>query len=272
MKKNISDILVVSDIDNTLLQPGKSIPTYNVEMIKKFQSLGGNFTLATGRSLDSVSKYLGQIKLNFPLICYNGAVIYDFDTSKAIYRNTLPEKAKEAVKFILENFPDVGCEIMCDNFRTYIINSNYYTQQHIQQENLSYVCTLLENVTNNWIKVVLADENEKLMKIKELCRQNFGDCGLGFVLTNSMYLEIMPQGIAKGEGLKKLCSLCNIKLKNTIFIGDYYNDIEILQTAGLGVCVDNAPDDIKSLCRMVVPSCADGGVGHLLAHIINSYL
>ena len=68
MKKNISDILVVSDIDNTLLQPGKSIPTYNVEMIKKFQSLGGNFTLATGRSLDSVSKYLGQIKLNFPLI------------------------------------------------------------------------------------------------------------------------------------------------------------------------------------------------------------
>ena len=51
----------------------------------------------------------------------------------------------------------------------------------------------------------------------------------------------------------------------------YYNDIEILQNAGLSVCVANAPDEIKNICQIVVPSCTDGGVGHLLAQLIENF-
>lgn len=272
MKKSIKDILVISDMDNTLLTPEKKIPRYNIEMIHKFQSMGGNFTIATGRSLDSVNRYTGQVKLNFPLICYNGAIIYDYSSSTVVYRKTLPEQAQSAVDFILKIYPDIGCEVMCDNFRTYIVNANPYTQQHIIEENLSFVLTDARSVTNNWIKVVLAGENRKLLEIKAFCEEKFKGQGINFVMTNSMYLEIMPRGTTKGKGLKKLCKLCGIDIRNTVFIGDYYNDVEIMQTAGLGVCVANAPDDIKKICRVVVPSCTDGGVGHLLAQIMDSYV
>ena len=75
---NIKDILVLSDIDNTLLVADKGIPEYNIQMIKKFQELGGKFTIATGRSLESVSHYLDKIELSAPAIIYNGGGIFDF--------------------------------------------------------------------------------------------------------------------------------------------------------------------------------------------------
>ena len=269
--KNISDLLVISDLDNTLLTREGGIPRYNIEMIKKFQSLGGRFTVATGRTVEAVSRYLGQISFNAPAITYNGGIIYDFETGQVLSRATLPDSAKDIVKRILEKFPGVGCEIMCDNFRIYLVNENAYTEIHLTGEKLSYVSTSFENISNKWIKVLFADSNYNLLQIKDFCMQEFGPDMVEFVMTNSIYFEMLPKNITKGKALKTLCDVSGVNIQDTIAVGDYYNDIEILKAAGLSVCVDNAPDEIKEICNITVPSCTDGGVGHLLAQIINSY-
>ena len=66
-------------------------------------------------------------------------------------------------------------------------------------------------------------------------------------LSNTIYFEMMPKNVTKGKALKTLCDLTNLQINNTIAVGDYYNDVEILQNAGLSVCVDNAPDVVKHL-------------------------
>ena len=81
MAKKINDLLVISDLDNTLLTAKEGIPEYNIQMIKQFQQLGGRFTVATGRSVESVRRYLGQIKFNAPAITYNGGIIYDYENN-----------------------------------------------------------------------------------------------------------------------------------------------------------------------------------------------
>ncbi|MBQ3008825.1 MAG: Cof-type HAD-IIB family hydrolase [Oscillospiraceae bacterium] len=272
MIKKISDLLVISDLDNTLLTAKEGIPSYNIEMIEKFQKLGGKFTVATGRTVESVSRYLSDIKFNAPAITYNGGVIYDFENNSILYQTVLPESAKKALDILLENFPDVGCEIMCDNFRIYLIKENEYTYWHLVDEKLSYISTDLSQITNKWIKVLFADKNERLLEMKEFCENNINFDDIEFVMTNSIYFEMMPKNVTKGKALKKFCDLTNIPITNTIAVGDYYNDVEILKTAGLSVCVDNAPEDIKKLCHITVPACIEGGVGHLLAQIINSYI
>ena len=108
--------------------------------------------------------------------------------------------------------------------------------------------------------------------MKKFCEENIHCDEIEFVMTNTIYFEMMPKNVTKGKALKTLCDLTNLQINNTIAVGDYYNDVEILQNAGLSVCVDNAPDDIKELCHITVPACTDGGVGHLLAQIINSYI
>ncbi len=271
MVKKISDLLVISDLDNTLLTAKDGIPNYNIEMINKFQSLGGKFTVATGRTVEAVSRYLSQVQFNTPAITYNGGVIYDFESNSTLYKAVLPDSAKLALDLILENFPDVGCEVMCDNFRIYFIKENEYTYWHRVDEQLSYICADLSQIQNKWIKVLFADNNSRLLELQEFCKNNIHYEDIEFVMTNSIYFEMMPKNITKGKALKTLCDLTKIQITNTIAIGDYYNDVEILKIAGLSVCVDNAPDEIKKLCHITVPSCLDGGVGHLLAQIINSY-
>lgn len=266
---NIKDILVVSDLDNTLLTSEMKIPEFNIRMIKKFQELGGNFTVATGRSIESVARYLDQIELSAPAITYNGGVIYDFKNKMYIIKETLPESAKQALEMIREKFPDVGTEVMCDNNRLYMIRENAYTFKHVEDEKLSYICSDLSGIKNNWIKVLFADRNSRLLELQEFCRTlPFDD--LEFVMSNTIYFEMLPKGITKGTALHKLCDALNINIADTVAVGDYYNDIELLKTAGLSVCVDNAPQDIKNICHAVVPKCTDGGVGHLLAQIIKS--
>ena len=68
-----------------------------------------------------------------------------------------------------------------------------------------------------------------------------------------------------------MCTAINIDINNTVAIGDYYKEVEILQKEGLSVCVENDPEDIKKICKAVVPSCKEGGVGYLLQKIINTY-
>lgn len=270
MTKKIEDLLVISDLDNTLLTAKEGIPDYNLQMIKEFQSLGGKFTVATGRSVESVSKYLNQVQLTAPAITYNGGVIYDFAQNQILSRHLLPDSAKDVLNIILDKFPDVGCEIMCDNFRTYIVSGNDYTYWHVTDEKLSHIITGVSNIKNKWIKVLFADDNSTLLKMQEFCR-GLNCPEIEFVMTNSIYFEMMPKGISKGKALKDLCAVTGVTRENTVVVGDYYNDIEILQNAGLSVCVDNAPDDVKKYCQITVPCCTDGGVGHLLAQIINSY-
>ncbi len=271
MVKKISDLLVVSDIDNTLLTREKGIPDYNVRMIKKFQSLGGRFTVATGRTVESVERYLGKISLSAPAITYNGGIIYDFAKGQVLYRALLPESAHQMLLKIRKEFPDVGCEIMCDNFRVYVVKANAYTQIHLSGENMSFVDTSSENISDRWIKILFADSNFRLLQLKDYCVSEFGSDSYEFVMTNSIYFEILPKNITKGKALATLCEISDTDIDDTIVIGDYYNDVEILKNAGLSVCVDNAPDEIKSICHIVVPSCLDGGVGHLLAQIMESY-
>ncbi len=269
MKKNIKDILVVSDLDNTLLTAETGIPEYNLEMIKKFQELGGNFTVATGRSIESISRYLNQLELSTPAITYNGGIIYDFKNRLFLIKKTLPESAKKALELIREKFPDVGTEVMCDNNRLYMIRENAYTHKHIDDEKLSYICADISSIKNNWIKVLFADRNSRLLELQEFCRSlPFDD--IEFVMSNTIYFEMLPKNVTKGTALKELCDIINVDISDTVAIGDYYNDMELLKTAGLSVCVDNAPQDIKNICHAVVPKCTDGGVGHLIAQIIKS--
>jgi Cof subfamily protein (haloacid dehalogenase superfamily) len=270
MSRTIHDYLIVSDLDNTLLTAKEGIPEYNIEMISKFQKMGGLFTVATGRSVDSVANYLGKVSLNCPAIVYNGGIIYDFNSNRILQKHIMPESSAEVLSDILSSFPDIGCEVMCDNLRTYWIRENSFTYAHLHGERMSYVNTDLRSVANKWIKVLFSAESRRLAQVKEYC-ESLNRTDMDFVMTSENYLEILPKGISKGKALSTLCSLTGKNIANTVAIGDYYNDIEILSSAGLSVCVDNAPDEVKKISKLTVPSCMDGGVGYLLEQIMDIY-
>ena len=74
--------LLVSDIDGTLNSKSMKLPENNKIAINNFVNNGGNFTLCSGRNLQSLSIHYKKLGINTPAIFLNGAGIYDFKNQK----------------------------------------------------------------------------------------------------------------------------------------------------------------------------------------------
>jgi hydroxymethylpyrimidine pyrophosphatase-like HAD family hydrolase len=80
-------------------------------------------------------------------------------------------------------------------------------------------------------------------------------------------IEMLPEHSSKGEALAKLVELGQVERENIVAIGDFYNDLDMIQYAGIGVAVANAPDDIKAQADLVVGHCRDGAVADVIEYI-----
>lgn len=271
MIESLRDILVVSDIDNTLLTPTEGIPSVNKATIQLFCALGGNFTVATGRTVESVKQRLGDLTLSAPAITGGGGVLCDFSTGERIKNEILPRAvAYRALEDIYFKFPAVGIEVMGADGLLYVVRSNDYVQRHLQQEEMSCLLIPLDEIHCEWNKVLFAAEHELLQRVKSFVDSRYYP-GVYFVETNTMYYEIMPEGVSKGQALRELCHYLKLPLENTIAIGDYFNDIELLQAAGHSVAVSNAPGEVQLVADEITSSCMDGGVAEVLYRLIRTY-
>lgn len=78
MFDDISKVILLSDMDGTLLNSKKEISDADRSAIRRFTELGGKFTIATGRTIQSFEQYVEMLELKMPVIMYNGAAIHDY--------------------------------------------------------------------------------------------------------------------------------------------------------------------------------------------------
>ena len=271
MIRSLQDILVISDMDNTLLTPEDGVPAVNRDTIRLFCMLGGRFTVATGRTAESAGRHLNAVAVNAPAILYGGGVLYDFEQQSRIESTLLAEStARRAVEDVLARFPGVGVEIMTDDGGICVVCANEYTHIHTLQERLRYRMAPLDALTGGWNKVLFACSEEMMADIESFLAA--GDYpGVYFIATNHNYYEIMPEGVTKGSALHSLCTYLNIPEENTIAIGDYYNDLELMRAAGHSVAVANAPEAVRREAAAVTGRCLDGGVAEVLYALIRKF-
>ena len=273
MTNRLNEILVVSDVDGTLLQAGFGIPRNNIDTIERFSALGGNFTFASGRGITSAGKYTDIISLSAPAILVNGGIIYDYAKRKILYESTLDPSVRIILKEIMEVFPYIGVEVLSrENIAAIRMNNEIHN--HTAVEHLAVTLTGTDTVGDGWNKVLFADTPENIGLLKNYVeKQRKRDSRYGkfaFVQTSNIYYELIPPRTNKATGLVRLAEYMGIKMENTIAIGDFYNDLELLNAAGLSVVVDDAPADIKKHADMVVAPCLAGGVAELLNSLIDS--
>lgn len=261
-------ILLVSDMDKTLITEKFEVPQRNIEAINRFIEKGGRFSLATGRAASSAAKYLSKVKTNAPSILSNGASIYDFNTKKLLWNTHLPQSAEELLRVLLKKFPDIGVEVYHDE-GIYIVRNSQWTQRHIINEGFDYTITDIENVPHDWQKILLAGDNARLHEVDNYISSINHD-GFYFVFSNTMYYEALPADVSKGTTLHRLAGILNISPEKTVGIGDYYNDIELVKMAGFGVTVEGAPKELLDIAKFVTGPCQKGAVADLIEYFEKS--
>lgn len=266
--KDLSDIVLVSDMDGTLLNSKKEITSENLRAIERFRSMGGKFTIATGRTIQSFSPYADMLKIDMPVILYNGAMIYDYLNKKSLYTVYLPETAREISLEIMKSVGNLGGEILKEE-GTYIFRNNEYEQHHTDLcRIIPKFCRLEDMTSDKWLKVLFATSPENLEKLVDFISEK-GYNSVSFVKSADIFCEMLEPSSNKGSALKKYRQLDGMEKFRFVSIGDYDNDIEMIQEADFGAVPSNAQPEVKSSADMVLKSsCDENAVAELIDLII----
>ncbi len=271
MSITISDILVVSDMDGTLLNTNKQLHPATVETVRLFRALGGHFTVATGRTHLSIEMYPQLTQLIEPAITCGGTVIYDFDKKDAASASILsPLGARAALKDVLGAFQGIGAMVYGGDFRLYQVAESDTLQGLIRDEKMTCFFRPVEDLPQEWLKILFAAPPEVLLEVGKFVAQRTYP-GIYFVPTSQMYLEVMPKGVSKGSALNTLCDMLGVNMRNTFAIGDYFNDVDMLKRAGHSLAMGNAPQEIREQVSRVLDTNDNVGVAQFLYELIRTY-
>ena len=120
---------------------------------------------------------------------------------------------------------------------------------------------------NNNNKFLITGEPELIQEVKAEAEKHFHSY-LSIYCSDPFFLEIMPQGIDKAHSLTKLLTSIGLSTDAMICCGDGYNDMTMIETAGLGVAMANAQPLVKESADYITKSNDEDGV----LHVINEFM
>ena len=105
-----------------------------------------------------------------------------------------------------------------------------------------------------------------LPEIQAAVREAFP--ALAVTASSDTYLEINNAAVSKAKAVRALCLHRGIPIEETLAFGDNYNDLDMLKTAGLGIAMGNAPEEIRRACPKTTLDCDHDGVAAALAQYL----
>ena len=75
--------------------------------------------------------------------------------------------------------------------------------------------------------------------------------GIIYTLSEPECIDIMADGISKWKGIGIIADVEKIEKENIIAVGNFYNDMDMIKNAAIGIAVANAPEDVKKVADYV---------------------
>lgn len=277
----IKDMILVSDLDGTLLStvansPKKAISKANLEAIDKFRKLGGTFTIATGRTPVHAIGVAKEVGITDAIIAGNGSEIYHVGDQKTLWCKCLEEGSKSEIMELIKKFPEIGVVIADIDNNFYVLNETEATksreQFHLEQGQPGYTKITPDefpvNARGGWLEISKPLVQQFILWLANDVKHDY----IRFALSGDAWFDLLPLGVSKGLPFEKLVTdIYGKKLENSIAIGDYDNDIEMLKRANLPVAVENATDSVKAVAKLMVKSNKEDGVADLINYLIENY-
>ncbi|WP_462410167.1 Cof-type HAD-IIB family hydrolase [Neobacillus sp. Marseille-QA0830] len=280
---------IATDMDGTLLNTMQEITEENRQAILQAQSQGIEVVVATGRSYEEAMFVLEEAGLSCPVICANGAEVRS-KQGEVITALPIPrELAREAAKRLKEN--DVYYEVYTDN-GAYTVDSDravsvmvdivLSVNPDVNKEEVTYAAgarlrdglihpiedyeTLFSDETCRILKLLaFSFEDDKL----EAAGRSIADMEeLTVTKSGIENIEIMARDAQKGIALEAFVRSQGIALSETMAIGDNFNDVSMLERAGISVAMGNASDTIKSMCDRVTDTNEQSGVAKAILQVL----
>ena len=255
MKNNGIIRLIASDLDGTLLQNGKTaVSDEFLGMIPELMDRGIMFCAASGRSYDNLRLLFEPVKDDIAYICDNGSVGYY--KGQRIYENALDEEMSAQVLEKAAQFDDCDVFIACakgvftdsdqKDFWQFMCGNSYGMMQKVPD---------LRQMKEPLYKIALFSRkhtDELAAYFQEFCQGR-----IYAKKTAAVWVDFINPGATKGDALRALGEYLSIPAEETMAFGDRFNDVEMLDYAGLSYVVENAEEGLCEHADGVTPTVED---------------
>lgn len=270
---------ICTDIDGTLLDNRRELSTRTIQAIKSIKDKMP-VILASSRMPSAMRHLQRELDiLDHPLICYNGGYIIRY-------------KADGVTPDVLDSvtIPVPVCEAILQQVNVKTTHVSLYTEDHWYAPQVDHWTEREARVTKvlpqiaSWQEVLSRWQNEGLGAHKVMCMgpeedMNALESALNEALSEkihiyrskSTYIEIAPRSISKASALIQVLQVYyKLDILQAMAFGDNYNDIDMLHSAGYGVAVANAREEVKAVVRYTTASNIEDGVAAILEKYIIS--
>ena len=252
---------IAFDMDGTLLTEDKQISSRTKRCFKALNDMGISLVLSTGRSFEALEPYKNNLNLNHPVICYNGARIIG-NNGELIMDHLLPD---DISRYIIDFARKEGVYIQIYRngklyFEKRTSEADFY-ENHVSIK--GKVISFDDFISPGFTKIMYLGDHEYLDGLGRAIKKHFGN-RLSVMFSNPVFLEFMKGGVSKGRALLEVADYLDISTENIMAFGDGQNDISMIETAGIGVAMENAADEVKSAADSITLSNNDDGVAVFL--------
>ncbi|WP_412031359.1 YcsE-related riboflavin metabolism phosphatase [Metamycoplasma buccale] len=250
--------VIVFDVDGTLLPFGVDELTPRMkEMFEKLKANGYINVLCSGRDIFTIGKQINNPYVDY-FIGANGTFILDLKTNQYVFERTI--KYQDYLKFYeyaIENhlpFSFVG-----DKFGYYnnLFNIDHWFYRPYKDKFISVEDFEKHNDKNYLITVTSNEPNVLAQKLTRFFEDNKLDLWVLAQWEGGLFIS--AKGITKAIGLEVLAKILNCTLEEMVAFGDSGNDIEMLESVGLGIAMGNGEDNTKTVAKEIcLPVTEDG--------------
>jgi Cof subfamily protein (haloacid dehalogenase superfamily) len=264
--------LIALDVDGTLLNDDYVLTELTKQSVRKAHEAGCHIVLCTGRSPSSTIPILKELGLEGTMITHNGAATVYSDSSgnKVLHEISF---TLEEIKPMLEYVRREGVHFdICTPFDMYIERCGDYEREMYKK----FLLTphLVEDVTELQVPIVkftLFSQPEIMDRVHRKWDEQKLYGQLSVIRSGDLFIDVMNPAVNKGNALKALAADWNIDPSEIMAIGNYYNDLEMMSFAGLGIAVANSPEGVLNAADVITASNNENGVHEaIMKYVLHS--
>jgi Cof subfamily protein (haloacid dehalogenase superfamily) len=259
--------LVLADLDGTARSRRLGVTPGVRRAVAETRARGVRVCVATGRMWRSAAPWVQCLGADPPVILYNGGRVYDFDRDRVLHDRRLPVAAAREALAVIRCDHDVQPHLFLGD-RVYVERRHPLTEAYAEDDGLAYeVVTAFEPLlTDDPHKILVAGEPEKLAALDSAARR----AGLPahVVQSEPTKLEFLPSGVSKGTALRAMLEALRIEAAEVIAVGDNWNDLEMIEAAGLGVAMADAPAGVRARADHVCRTADEEGFRDVLERFV----
>jgi hypothetical protein len=271
--------LIAVDIDGTLLNASFEVSAANLHALRAAHERGIEVALVTGRRHNFALPIANSLGFSTPLISSNGAVTRLSDGT-LFHRDLLPaETAREMVchmaafrgNTVLSFDREGRGGLVVET--TELLNVAIRRWMEKNSEYLDVVKPLEDAVIEAPVQATFCGEIARMREVQQaLMNSGFWE---RITVLRTQYeerdlciVDVLNQGCSKGHALRRWAEHRGIERQQVMAIGDNYNDIEMLEFAGVPVVMANACDELKQNGWMVTLGNNQDGVAHAVESVL----